>query len=513
MISHTFHEEFPLPSDEKSIRVLRIKPGIKGTAIEASLFKIDLNDPNRAPYTTLSYTWGDSTTIAHVQVNEEVVGVGGNLFQALQHIRSPDVPIVIWVDAICIDQTDNAEKSHQVSHMDLVYRLCDQVYIWLGLPDGSIPVESNPFALVEHFAANKHFYNLPGYRKDNSTKTWACDTSNKDFTSLWKGFGLVARSPWWHRAWTVQEAVLPAKAMVVCGIWRIPWESFDLYKSNKLKHIFNNTRACCADAYEAIGVDPLFLMDQVMGYVATLKRSRRGTRRFKTFSDVSFAYMNRQCFNPRDKIYSLLGFADSATIRLSPDYAKEVSDVYVEAFCKMLEEIDMSPRCLLGEGFNSERFNLPSWVRDFSAVFDPRSQHRRAQMDYHLFKACGDLSGKLEVKDQNKIVTHGVLIDRVKALAMWTWCSQPENFKEILDDWRRTCDDNGVPVRSDQTDHVFARVLCGGVTHQDDGRPKLLEDIDLPDNSEWSEFLATGNGLALCRKHRIACATALDRKR
>ena len=76
----------------------------------------------------------------------------------------------------------------------------------------------------------------------------------------------------------------------------------------------------------------------------------------------------------------------------------------------------MSPQCLLGEGFNSERFNLPSWVRDFSAVFDPKFQQGRAQGAYHLFKTCGDLSGKLEVKGRKKMLIHGILIDRVKAL-------------------------------------------------------------------------------------------------
>ncbi|KAH8642110.1 HET-domain-containing protein [Alternaria alternata] len=161
MATHTFHEQFPLPSDEQSIRVLCIQPGVRGTTIEASLSKIDLNDPKRAPYTTLSYTWGDAAIVDYVLVNDEKIGVGVNLFQALQHIRSPNEPIVIWVDAICIDQADDTEKSHQVSHMGLVYRLCKQVYIWLGSPDDSYPIESNPFAFIEHMAANKTYIRTP----------------------------------------------------------------------------------------------------------------------------------------------------------------------------------------------------------------------------------------------------------------------------------------------------------------------------------------------------------------
>ncbi|CAN9211033.1 unnamed protein product [Alternaria alternata] len=457
--THTFHEQLPLPSDEKSIRVLSIRPGVKGTTIEASLFKIDLNDPDRAPYTTLSYTWGDAAIVNYVLVNGEKMGVGTNLFQALQDIRSPDESIVIWVDAICIDQTDNIEKSHQVSHMGLVYRLRERVYIWLGSPGDSDLVRSNPFAVVEHFAAEKHLYELPGYHKDKSTNTWRLDTNNAESISIWEGFGLVAKSPWWHRAWTVQEAVLPDQAVVICG------------------------SRCVAPG-------------------------------FKTFSEVSFAYMNRQCSNTLDKIYSLLGLPSLSKIELCPDYTKEVSEVYVEAFCKMVEEAEMSPRCLLGDGFNSERFNLPSWVRDFSAIFDPRFQLTRAHVDYYLFKACGDLSGKLEVKDQKHLLTHGIFIDRVKAVAKWTYIWASPNFWKILHNWRRTCDENGASVRTDRAVDVFARVLCGGVIQRGDGRSGLLEenDVDLPIDSDWSEFWATGNGDVFSSSYASACSVASDRR-
>ncbi|CAN9179786.1 unnamed protein product [Alternaria alternata] len=512
--THTFHEQLPLPSDEKSIRVLSIRPGVKGTTIEASLFKIDLNDPDRAPYTTLSYTWGDAAIVNYVLVNGEKMGVGTNLFQALQDIRSPDESIVIWVDAICIDQTDNIEKSHQVSHMGLVYRLCERVYIWLGSPGDSDLVRSNPFAVVEHFAAEKHLYELPGYHKDKSTNTWRLDTNNAESISIWEGFGLVAKSPWWHRAWTVQEAVLPDQAVVICGSWRTPWQSFAMYEKVMRHYVPNHADGCCRNADLALSSSQAMSLNHVAHNTKMLLGSRCVAPGFKTFSEVSFAYMNRQCSNPLDKIYSLLGLPSLSKIELCPDYTKEVSEVYVEAFCKMVEEAEMSPRCLLGDGFNSERFNLPSWVRDFSAIFDPRFQLTRAHVDYYLFKACGDLSGKLEVKDQKHLLTHGIFIDRVKAVAKWTYIWASPNFWKILHNWRRTCDENGASVRTDRAVDVFARVLCGGVIQRGDGRSGLLEenDVDLPIDSDWSEFWATGNGDVFSSSYASACSVASDRR-
>ncbi|KAB2111611.1 hypothetical protein AG0111_0g1295 [Alternaria gaisen] len=512
MATHKFHEQFPLPSEEKSIRVLSIRPGFKGTTIEASLFKTDLNDPDRAPYTALSYTWGDAAIVDYVLVNDEKIGVGANLFQALQHIRSPDEPTSIWVDAICIDQTDNIEKSHQVSHMDLVYKLCEKVYIWLGSPDDSNLTKSNPFALVKHLAADKHFYELPGYHKDKSTASWMIDASNEEFTSIWEGFELVAGSPWWHRAWTVQEAILPHQAVVICGTWRTPWESFEMYRKNTRQHIPNLVEACCYRAYVAINLGRRMSMVNLMNYTQSLEKSRRVAPGFETFSDISFAYMNRQCSNPLDKIYSLLGLPALSKIELYPDYTKEVSEVYVEAFCKMLGEAKRSPRCLLGEGFNSERFNLPSWVRDFSAVFDPELQLNRIHSDYYLYKACGGLSGKLEVEDGKQLLTHGILIDRVKAVAMETYIWESPNLAEILHNWGRICDENGISVRTDEAVDTFARVLCGGVTEQTHGRFELFDqnDVDLPTDSEWREFWATGNVNVFSGRYGTACTNALD---
>jgi hypothetical protein len=511
MAPHTFHEQFLLPSDEKSIRVLCIQPGVKGTTIEASLSKIDLNNPERASYTALSYTWGNAAIVDYILVNDEKMGVGANLFQALQHIRSPDEPIVIWVDAICIDQTNNVEKSHQVSQMGLVYKLCEQACIWLGSPDDSNLMKSNPFALVEHFAAGKHFYELPGYHKDISTASCTVDTNNEELNSIWEGFEFVARSPWWHRAWTVQEAILPHQAVVICGSWIAPWESFGMFR----KHGTIHAGGCCYDAFqamsEAMSEDRMMSMAHVEGYIHVLEDSRRVAPGFKTFSELSFAYMNRQCSNPLDKIYSLLGLPGASEIELYPDYTKEASEMYVDAFCKMLEEAKMSPRCLLGGGFNSERFNLPSWVRDFSAVFDSRSQLERALVGYHLFKACGGLSGKLEVKDRKQLLTHGVLIDRVKAVAMMTYFWESRNFGEIFHNWRRTCDENGVSVRTDKAVDAFARVLCGGVVERGHNRFELLEEneADLPTDSQWSEFWATGYGNAFPRCYTSACSIAL----
>lgn len=47
-----------------------------------------------------------------------------NLDTALRHLRKPNEPLIIWVDAVCINQNDNAEKDQQVGQ-NLRQRIAD----------------------------------------------------------------------------------------------------------------------------------------------------------------------------------------------------------------------------------------------------------------------------------------------------------------------------------------------------------------------------------------------------
>jgi len=50
----------------------------------------------------------------------------------LRRLRRSGQPRILWVDAICINQSDLVEKSHQVSFMGEIYSKTTQCLIWLG---------------------------------------------------------------------------------------------------------------------------------------------------------------------------------------------------------------------------------------------------------------------------------------------------------------------------------------------------------------------------------------------
>jgi Heterokaryon incompatibility protein (HET) len=83
-------------------------------------------------YEALSYTWGDHSVTALIQVNGIELQITLNLFRALQRLRKGRKKRVLWVDALCIDQSNLAERSEQVPRMRSIYQRAERVVVWLG---------------------------------------------------------------------------------------------------------------------------------------------------------------------------------------------------------------------------------------------------------------------------------------------------------------------------------------------------------------------------------------------
>jgi hypothetical protein len=130
------------------IRVLELQPAKDELApLKAKLLHTSLED---AQYQALSYVWGDQKvnridieityqpeSFSGIVRAPEVfyTSVGENLGTALRYVRQSGTELVLWADAICIDQGDNVEKSHQVKLMYEIFQNASLVVAWLG-PSG-----------------------------------------------------------------------------------------------------------------------------------------------------------------------------------------------------------------------------------------------------------------------------------------------------------------------------------------------------------------------------------------
>ena len=109
-----------LRPDRKNVRFLTLLAGTFDDEIQCQLYTVSLNqDP--PPFTALSYCWGDPKARGNIIVNGHQVSVTESLKVALRYMRHHEDHLQVWADAICINQSDRAEKSIQVYIMGDIY--------------------------------------------------------------------------------------------------------------------------------------------------------------------------------------------------------------------------------------------------------------------------------------------------------------------------------------------------------------------------------------------------------
>lgn len=115
-----------------SIRVIKIFPALKrDSPIIIDLSEFTLN--SSIEYEALSYTWDDQKPTRDITCNEKSLFVTDNIFQAIRQLRSRKArKRMLWIDAICINQKDQAEKTSQVSMMGNIYARAQRVNVWLS---------------------------------------------------------------------------------------------------------------------------------------------------------------------------------------------------------------------------------------------------------------------------------------------------------------------------------------------------------------------------------------------
>ncbi|KAK3117840.1 hypothetical protein LTR53_000390 [Teratosphaeriaceae sp. CCFEE 6253] len=126
----------PLPTS-RSIRVVLLQPAARLEDEVRCSFKIASLDecgPGREdmPYEALSYAWGERPDTHAIFLNDSPQPVRSNLFVALRRLCLRNRVRRLWVNALCINQQDPAERASQVAQMADTFRRASQVLIWVG---------------------------------------------------------------------------------------------------------------------------------------------------------------------------------------------------------------------------------------------------------------------------------------------------------------------------------------------------------------------------------------------
>jgi hypothetical protein len=301
------YHKYPFTEAAGQIRLLKLNPSESPDTIEANMAVVDLETVPR--FAAISYTWGASHPTKTIHIVNISVEVGENCWYALWQARKNRPDTWVWIDAICIDQANMAEKKLQVWRMGRLYASAERVCVSFGhggddcdkIVDTLRRLKSGEMVL-DPLRRRRPFYSSDDYSADDHSadymwrsqrqKQWSNILQDSgDLSSLLLAHRSFIERPYWGRLWVVQEVILANIVEAWCGQYVIPWNS-----------LIDFLEACRLISSDTERNDPLVWAPM---YLDDLRRERQRGRRIPL--DNFFKMLSsKKCFDPRDRIYGAL---------------------------------------------------------------------------------------------------------------------------------------------------------------------------------------------------------------
>lgn len=465
-MANKVYSNHPLLQHKQQIRLIHLKPGSSGDPIRCTVRVASLQNSPR--YEALSYHWGEGR---HQEIILDGIGfkISPNLWKALRELRRPSDDRILWVDALCINQKDDLEKSWQVNMMDKIYENCRRGLLFLGQKreqsdswcsckpnDGGECKEAVAVARRTWHRRSPDMSELRVFLKQLAAKAMATksdhlnnipsivnlldesDNKNDKFMEPIQAVGALMRRSWWSRMWTVQEAVLPPNTLIICGEVRLDWEIVvDAARSWEA----HTTSGCCNALHEKLsrnlqyptrGMRTSDIMVEFCKGVKSIEnvRERRNKGRGLRFLDVYRHFRHREAGVKLDKVYALLGLVKNRPCR--PVYGKSIWALNRELSLHLLMN---SPNqrnpfeALYGRSVSPEEVSSPSWQVYFGRQWGKhfqKQEDRRNELRPD-FKASGSKVAEIRILDPPKSRVLSVTSARV---------DQVEDVSDVFSDFK-----------------------------------------------------------------------------
>lgn len=304
------------------IRLLHILPvhGDDEALLECVLSHHDFSSVEIEPYVALSYTWGEESRGQYLLVDGRRKDARPNLFKCLQSLRHHNLSRYAWIDAICINQTDDAEKSVQLGLMGEIYARATKVAICLQSDDDG---------------AGCFFETAENYRQYFDRNFGI--TENQDPQKLHRAVQWLGHNPYFRRMWVVQENVLAADRLLLCGTRRISW----LYVPHMVRESEYRVRYPIDQMRHSELIRESGL--EAVCDLTPWHQKRKKEPPAPTLFNALTRYRRRQCFDPRDKIYALLGLPEMQKPKIQSMCQPEPSKIVSHLFVDIIAWFESSP--------------------------------------------------------------------------------------------------------------------------------------------------------------------------
>lgn len=369
----TSHEYNHLPKG--FIRLLELEAGDGSTPLAARFLETDVTNP--CSYTALSYVWGSGVAVDTIVLNQFVVlPVRPNLHRALCALRRKDVPTVLWVDAICIDQAKIEERNDQVRLMTDIYRNAREVVAWLGEENDATESDIHSLQVCDERFKGKAEDPLPRFQAIDGAVARCMLFKDVLLTSILK-------SPWFRRMWILQEAIVNRNLTFRSGT-----RSFQLDSLVRCIAFYHNQclRLGIADATVDGGEEdppiPMILNLFKLRHMFLIDGEKPGLRQLLRLSKAS------QATDAKDYIFALLGIAkDTEVLGLVPNYDQLWGNVHVRAAEALLDQYGlMTVVAYKGITLRPLPSPYPSWIPEW---YDPNRIESFMSKSQEASEVCG----------------------------------------------------------------------------------------------------------------------------
>jgi hypothetical protein len=187
-----------LDSERLQLRRLSLSPGDLHDPICGALETESLGEYPK--YEALSYVWGNDMAPMSMVLGGRDIPITQNLDTALRHLRHGQLSRSLWVDAVCIDQSNVVERAEQVKLMNRIYHSASTVLVWLG------PAADDSDVVMRSIQIFDKLY-------------WQTYDFQVNFME-------ILYRPWFTRIWVLQEFLLGKNPRIGCGSIWVPWVSF-----------------------------------------------------------------------------------------------------------------------------------------------------------------------------------------------------------------------------------------------------------------------------------------------
>jgi hypothetical protein len=129
------YEYQPLEGN-RVIRLVELSPALSANSpLRCNIVHVALE--RKPVYTALSYEWkGEERDHLLTRNGKTTLWITSNCHAALTRSRRKVSSRTLWIDAICINQTDLPERNAQVSLMADIYKSSQYTAVWLGEAGG-----------------------------------------------------------------------------------------------------------------------------------------------------------------------------------------------------------------------------------------------------------------------------------------------------------------------------------------------------------------------------------------